>query len=165
MIVTVRDKNTDVSALESIPKGDGSTLFITYLPISTTSTSEIEKSHEALIESLHNYEIKKVDVVIANAGAGTVFMSTAETPLSAISADFYANTIGPIALYQSLLPLLKGSAGAKFIIIGSSLGSISAMIPGAPCLSYGISKAAVHFAAKKMHDEEKNNVVLVVHPG
>jgi NAD(P)-dependent dehydrogenase (short-subunit alcohol dehydrogenase family) len=39
------------------------------------------------------------------------------------------------------------------------------MLPGAPSLSYGVGKAGVHYAAKKMHDEEEKIVVLPVHPG
>jgi hypothetical protein len=39
------------------------------------------------------------------------------------------------------------------------------MMSGAPTLGYGVSKAGVHYAAKKIHGEEPEIVVLVVHPG
>lgn len=165
MVATVRNETTDVASLKALPKGDGSNLIITYLSISTTSTSEIENAHKALAESLKAHGIEKIDVLIANAGVGSSFKSTLETPLSSVLTDFYANTLGPISLYQTLLPFLKGSTDPKFIIIGSILGSIGAMAPGAPSLGYGVSKAGVHYAAKKIHNEEDKIVVLTVHPG
>lgn len=118
-----------------------------------------------MAESLKAKGIEKIDVLIANAGSGTCFRSTVDTPLSSIAVDFYANTLGSIALYQILLPFLRASTNAKFVIIGSILGSIGAMMPGAPTLSYGTSKAAVHYAAKRIHDEEEKMVVLTIHPG
>ncbi|KAM0316266.1 hypothetical protein ACHAO8_003286 [Botrytis cinerea] len=165
VVVTVRNETTNVAPLKALPKADNSDLIITYLVISTTSTTEIETSHKAVAESLKAKGIEKIDVLIANAGSGTCFRSTLDTPLSSIAVDFYANTLGPIALYQTLLPFLRASTNAKFVIIGSILGSIGAMMPGAPTLSYGTSKAAVHYAAKKIHDEEEKMVVLTIHPG
>ncbi|PQE24853.1 Norsolorinic acid ketoreductase protein [Rutstroemia sp. NJR-2017a BVV2] len=165
VIATVRDSTTDVSPLNALPKASNSNLIITPLTISTTSTSEVSAAHQALIQSLHSHNISKLDVVIANAGLGSSFKSTLETPLESIVTDFYANTVGPIALYQNLHPLLKAAPEAKFVVIGSILGSIGGMLPGAPSLSYGVSKAGVHYAAKKMHDEEEKIVVLPVHPG
>lgn len=164
-MVTVRNEATDVAPLKALPKADNSSLIITYLAISTTSTFKIEEAHRALVENLKAHKIEKLDVLIANAGSGTCFKSTVDTPLSAIATDFYANTLGPIALYQNLLPFLKASTGAKFVVIGSILGSIGAMMPGVPVVAYGASKAAVHYAAKRIHDEEKEIVVVTVHPG
>ncbi|KAF7958550.1 hypothetical protein EAE96_002090 [Botrytis aclada] len=159
VIVTVRNDSTDVSSLKALPKADGSNLIITNLEISTTSVSEIGIAHEALIKNLKTRGVERIDVLIANAGSGTCFKSTVETPLGAILTDFYTNTLAPIALYQHLPPFLKASDDAKFVVIGSILGSIEAMMAGDPL------KAAVHYAAKKIHDEEEKTVVLTVHPG
>ncbi|KAF7915865.1 uncharacterized protein EAE98_010945 [Botrytis deweyae] len=165
VIVTVRSGSTDVSSLKALPKADGSNLIIANLEISTTSVSDIGIAHEALVENLKTQGIERIDVLIANAGSGTCFKSTVETPLGAFVTDFYSNTLGPIALYQHLLPFLKASDNAKFVIIGSILGSIEAMMTGAPTAAYGATKAAVHYAAKKIHGEEEKIVVLTVHPG
>jgi norsolorinic acid ketoreductase len=165
VVATVRNESTDVAPLKALSKADGSNLIITYLSISTTSTTEVEDAHKALVKSLKDHGIEKLDVVVANAGLGTSWKSTLETPLSSVVTDFYANAVGPIALYQNVHPLLKAAPEAKFVIIGSILGSIGGMMPGAPGLSYGVSKAGVHFAAKKMHNEEEKIVVLPVHPG
>ncbi|KAI9650697.1 hypothetical protein NHQ30_000719 [Ciborinia camelliae] len=165
VVVTVRNEATDTTSLKALPKADSSNLIITYLEISTTSTLKIENAHKALAESLKDQKIEKIDVLIANAGTGTGFKSTVETPLASISMDFYSNALGPIALYHTLLPFLKASTNPKFVIIGSILGSFGAMTPGAPTISYGMSKAALHYAAKKIHDEEEKIVVLTVHPG
>ncbi|PQE09828.1 toxin biosynthesis ketoreductase protein [Rutstroemia sp. NJR-2017a BBW] len=165
VIATIRDPTTNVSALNSLSKASNSNLIITPLSISTASTREVSAAHQALVQSLHSQNITHLDIVIANAGLGSSFKSTLETPLECLVTDFYANTLGPIALYQNLHPLLKAAPEAKFVVIGSILGSIGGMLPGAPSLSYGVSKAGVHYAAKKMHDEEEKIVVLPVHPG
>ncbi|KAF5878590.1 putative aflatoxin biosynthesis ketoreductase nor-1 protein [Botrytis fragariae] len=149
VVATVRNETTGVAPLKALPKADNSDLIITYLSIPTTSTTEIETSHKALTEDLKARDIKRIDVLIANAGSGTCFRSTVDTPFSSIAIDFCANTLGPIALYQTLLPFLKDSTNAKFVIIGSILGSIGAMMPGAPTLSYGTSKAAVHYEMRR----------------
>ncbi|TGO30398.1 hypothetical protein BPAE_0006g01410 [Botrytis paeoniae] len=169
VLVTVRNETTDVAPLKALPKADNSDLIITYLAISTTSTTEIETSHKALAEDLKARDIEKIDVLIANAGSGICFRSTVDTPLSSIAIDFYTNTLGPIALDQILYPFLKASTNAKFVnigsILGSILGSIGAIMPGAPTLSYGTSKAAVHYAAKRIHNEEEKMMFLTIHPG
>jgi norsolorinic acid ketoreductase len=165
VVGTVRHQSTDIKPLEALPKADGSVLIITHLSISTTSTSEIETAHKSLADQLKANHITKINVLIANAGVGSSFQTTATTPLSSVVTDFYANTLGPIALYQSLQPSLKAAENAKYIIIGSILGSIGAMAPGAPSLGYGVSKAGVHYVAKKIHHEEGSLVCVAVHPG
>ncbi|TGO32742.1 hypothetical protein BHYA_0292g00110 [Botrytis hyacinthi] len=146
VVVIVRNEGTDVAPLKALPKADNSDLIITYLSISTTSTREIETSHKALAEDLKARDIEKIDVLIANAGSGTCFRSTIDTPLSSIAIDFYANTLGPIALYQTLIPFLRASTTAEFVIIESILGSIGAMIPGVPTLSWVQTKNRQTFA-------------------
>ncbi|TEY62256.1 hypothetical protein BOTCAL_0165g00160 [Botryotinia calthae] len=156
VVVTVRNETTNVAPLKALPKADNSDLIITYLAISTTSTTETETSHKELAESLKVKDIEKIDVPHRECWEWKLFQ---------VNIDFYANTLGPIALYQTILPFLKASTNAKFVIIGSILGSIGAMMPGAPTLSNGTSKAAVHYAAKRIHDEEEKMVVLTIHPG
>jgi norsolorinic acid ketoreductase len=119
-----------------------------------------------LVDDLKPLNITKIDVLIANAGLGSSFQTTATTPLSSILTDFYVNTLAPIAFYQSLLPFLHAAGdGAKYVIIGSILGSIGGMAPGTPSLGYGVSKAGVHYVARKIYLEEERLVCLVVHPG
>ncbi|KAF7939392.1 uncharacterized protein EAE97_007472 [Botrytis byssoidea] len=156
VVVTVRNETTDVAPFKALSKADNSDLIITYLSISTTSTREIETSHRAFAGYLKARDIEMIDVLVANAGI--------DTPLSSIANDFCANTLGPIALYQTGLPFLRASTIAKFVIIGSILGSIGAVMPRASTLSCGASKDAVHYSAKRIHDEEEM-IVLTIHPG
>ncbi|EPE33481.1 NAD(P)-binding Rossmann-fold containing protein [Glarea lozoyensis ATCC 20868] len=164
VVATVRDKTTSTTSLLALPKAPGSELIIAYLSISTTSALEIESAHKALAEDLETRGINRLDVLIANAGNGTSFKSAADTDLEDVVRDFHTNTLAPLSLYQTLLPLLQRSKAAKFIIIGSILGSITSTT-SAPCLGYGISKTGTHYIAAKIHHEEEKMVVLVVHPG
>ena len=81
------------------------------------------------------------------------------------------NTLAPIVLFQDVLSRLAGAEGegegegdgkGKFVLISSVLGSMEVGKGGG---SYGISKAGVNFAVRRMGEEEKGVVCLVVHPG
>ena len=65
-----------------------------------------------------------------------------------------------------IVPLLQKSQGAKFVGMGSPLGSIGGM-EQRPILStaYGIGKAVQHWILKKIHYEHPELVALVADPG
>ena len=76
------------------------------------------------------------------------------------------NTLAPIFLYQATHALLTASSEPKFFIISSNLGSIGNMkqLPP-PMIAYGMSKAAVNYAAVKFHNEDSKIIVVPVQPG
>jgi norsolorinic acid ketoreductase len=107
-----------------------------------------------------------IDVVIANAGIGNYHGPGVTTPISTVEEHFRVNTLGPLILFQALYPLLKERQTRKFIIISSTAGSITDMMP-IPALAYGASKAATNFIARKLHSEHlaEGFVIFPVHPG
>ena len=66
-----------------------------------------------------------------------------------------------------MVPLLQKSRhGAKFVGIGSPLGSIGGMEQRPyPCAAYGASKAVLHWLVRKVHFENKDIVSFVLDPG
>ncbi|RDL31965.1 NAD(P)-binding protein [Venustampulla echinocandica] len=170
VIATVRSASTGTSDLKNLPLAEGSGLIIALLDVSTTSSEEITKSANTLYETLKDeHRIEHVDILIANAGVGFSFNDVMETSLDSILAHVHANTLGPIALYQALRPLLLSAVekgrSAKFLLISSSLGAIGQMEGNAPSLAYGLSKAAANYLVRKVHFEEKGITTLAIHPG
>ena len=63
--------------------------------------------------------------------------------------------IGPLALFQVVLPLLQISTKLEqFVTVSSPIGSIGGMGPDpAPMAAYGASKAALNYLTRKIHFE------------
>jgi NAD(P)-dependent dehydrogenase (short-subunit alcohol dehydrogenase family) len=78
-----------------------------------------------------------------------------ETTADDVRAHVEVNVIGTLVLFQATYPLLKASTPSpKFIPISASSGSIEygTRIP-INILSYGLSKAAQNYLARKIHAE------------
>ncbi len=117
------------------------------------------------IQSTH--QVKSLDVVVANAGILKHFGPAREASAQTIMEHFQINTLAPILLYQATQPLLNASQHTpKFFIISSSIGSngLQDHYP-MPMLAYGMSKAAINWAASRIHREEDRIVVVAQQPG
>jgi NAD(P)-dependent dehydrogenase (short-subunit alcohol dehydrogenase family) len=170
-------------AAESLPKGDGSTLYIAQVDYSTVPGPEaIRKS----IDEATAGEITHVDVLICNAGYADSMRPVLETTAAQMREHFDINTIGPLMTFQALWPYMQQDARsrkdnttaaaaaaaaaaavpAKFILISSSVGSIGMMEP-LPGGAYGPSKAAANWIAKAIHEQysEQGIVSVAIHPG
>ncbi|KAL2255624.1 hypothetical protein VTK26DRAFT_2984 [Humicola hyalothermophila] len=84
--------------------------------------------------------------------------------------DFEVNAVGPARLLQALWRggLLGDGQGRRFVLITSSMGSIANLErESLPAISYGMSKAAANWWAKKVSIEFKDKGLLVgiIHPG
>ena len=86
--------------------------------------------------------------------------------LDDLQEHIQVNVYGPLTLFQATLPLLERSANPKFAAVGSPLGSIGGMESRPfPSASYGISKAALHWIVRKIHQEHSNITAFVLDPG
>ena len=163
VIATVRDPTGPSSrSLAEIPKASGSTLIV--VKIESTSHQDAKKAVQTLDSK---YQISTIDVVIANAATENQIYG----PLSAVDpaqveAHISVNTIGPLLLFQAVLPLLQRSPEPKFVLLGSPLGSIGGMENRPlPMGAYGVSKAAAHYLVRKIHFENEWLVAFAVDPG
>jgi norsolorinic acid ketoreductase len=169
VIATVRDPQSDTAvSLPNLPQADGSKLFV--VPLDDDNKM---RDYSTLSQSLHDNGLDYVDVIIANAGNSGGFKSILETKPENLMADFNVNAVGVLKLFQTCWPCLaKSDAGdikrKKFVLITSSVGSIAGLEEeGFPSTSYGMSKAAANWLAKKISMEFKTEglKVGIIHPG
>jgi norsolorinic acid ketoreductase len=160
VIATIRSLKTSTNDLNALPVAKGSKLLI--IPF-TLSLSSPESSAPALLSTLAENQIPKIDILILNAGLGSSFLPILSTPLPSLIEHFESNTLMPIHLFQALHPLL--SIPSKVILISSSLGSIADMEGATPTLVYGISKAGANYFVRKVHFEHPSIVAVAIHPG
>lgn len=142
VVAAVRDTSYPTSqSLSTLAVGSGSSLLIVALDASLdTSASEAVKILET------EYFITSIDIVIANAAIGVFSGNILQTPLQVVRDHYNVNSIGPLALFQAVYPLLsvaaKTGSTPKFIAVTSTVGSIGDMEKW-PSLAaaYGTSKA------------------------
>ncbi|KUJ14229.1 NAD(P)-binding protein [Mollisia scopiformis] len=158
VIAAVRNP-TSASSLNTLPKGEGSTLIIVKID-SASHTDALAAVKE--LTTVHN--INTLDVVIANAGISNTLAPVAIVPLSEIEEHFNVNAIGPFLLFQACFPLLK--KGSKFIGMSSALATISGMeMRPFPMTAYGVSKAALNYFVRKIHFENEELISFALDPG
>lgn len=106
-----------------------------------------------------------LSAVINNAGFAPEKTTPAlSVPASTFLQAFRTNTMGPILLVQTLLPLLtKEPRGGLVVNVSSLLGSIQ-LNPGVQ-VAYAVSKAALNMATVIFQKQNKNLSFLAVHPG
>lgn len=118
-----------------------------------------------LLQSEH--KISKLDTVIVNAAIqNQVFAKMADVDPAQVQEHITINAVGSLVLFQAVLPLLQKASQPKFVVMGSSLGSIGGMekMPF-PMGAYGVSKAAVHYLVRKIHFENEGLIAFAVDPG
>ena len=144
-----------------MPRGSGSKLVTA--KIESRSDSDAQDVVE-LIRSQHG--IKKLDIVVANAGIGEVYGGISQVKPEDFRDMFDVNAVGPLRLFQAVQPLLEASNRPRFVLIGTPIASISAMekMPF-PMVAYGASKAAAHYLTRKMHCESDKLTAFVLDPG
>ncbi|KAL1712950.1 hypothetical protein EV715DRAFT_277617 [Schizophyllum commune] len=113
----------------------------------------------------------QLDVVIANAGDEMrrclmMFVTIATCkdmqPLLGVSPEsmrehYDVNVIGTLILFQAAYPLMKTSPTRKFIVIGAHGGAITTGPEYGVMLGpYAVTKAAVHYLAKKLQFENED---------
>jgi NAD(P)-dependent dehydrogenase (short-subunit alcohol dehydrogenase family) len=108
----------------------------------------------------------RLDVLINNAG---IFYS-GDRP-GTITRDrlrnaFEVNTIGPLMVVQTFLPLLRTAGGAKVVNLSSNMGSIENS-RGGGSYSYRASKAALNMVSRVLSGDLRamNIAVIAMNPG
>ncbi|KAL1740426.1 hypothetical protein HDZ31DRAFT_85439 [Schizophyllum fasciatum] len=108
----------------------------------------------------------QLDVVIANAAVckdmGPLLNATADS----MREHFDVNVIGTLMLFQAAHPLMKTSPTRKFVVVGAH-GGVASFGPeyGVPLGPYAVTKAAVHYLAKKLQFENEDFVIFPILPG
>jgi len=163
-IAAIRDgpDSSAAAALTSLPTAKDSKIIVAqYDAGRKTAATDLV----AYLTATHN--IKSLDIVVANAGILKQYGAAREAAPELIDEHFQINTLAAIILYQATRSLLLASAQTpKFFVISSSIGS-NALQDNYPMevIAYGLSKAAVNWAASRIHREEDRLVVIAMQPG
>ncbi|KAG4413000.1 hypothetical protein IFR04_013859 [Cadophora malorum] len=137
IIAAVRDTSTATNSLSTVPVGKDSKIII--VKLDATIDTDPSTAVE-ILKSKHN--ISKIDVLLSNAGL-----------------------LDGIARY-TFMPLLLLSPSPKFLVITSSIGSITDMEKyPVPFFAYGISKAAANYLVRKVAFENPKVVAVAFNPG
>ncbi|KAK8054825.1 hypothetical protein PG993_000052 [Apiospora rasikravindrae] len=162
IIATVRNDETAVGLrreLAQIAAAEGSEAFVVVLDLSTAPTPE------RVLEAIPSALVGRVDVLINNAGRMVPMVPIAHVAASDLRAAFETNAVAPLALFQALRPRLSTTPSAKVIMVSSSVGCITAQ--EAPGGAYGVSKAALNWITRALHNENEASGLMAValHPG
>ena len=115
VIVGNRDPNHPPSqALLSLPKAEGTTLFLVKID------ANVESDPADAVKQLASQGIDHLDIVIANAGIALTWCKVSEVTAELLQKHFTINVYGFVWLYQAVLPLLKKSQHPLWVTIGSS---------------------------------------------
>jgi NAD(P)-dependent dehydrogenase (short-subunit alcohol dehydrogenase family) len=168
VILAARDRAKGEAAVENLRQQG---LDVRFLKLDVTN-----KKDYAEVTAFLEKNFGKLDILINNAGisadgfAGTSVSATTEQSLR---DTFETNFFAPIALTQTLLPLLRKSDAGRIVNMSSILGSQALHAdPSSPiynfkALSYDASKAALNsFTIHLAHELKGTNIkVNSAHPG
>ncbi|KAF7531200.1 hypothetical protein G7054_g9113 [Neopestalotiopsis clavispora] len=144
---------------------DVNSKLITVVIDSTSDTDALEAIQ--IVQNEHG--VKKLDIVVANAGYGTVFGDLSQVKPSEVWDLFDINTIdvaGPLRLFQAVRSLPESGGNPRFVMIGTPIASIAAMEKSPyPMFAYGASKASAHYLTRKIHCESPKIASFAVDPG
>jgi NAD(P)-dependent dehydrogenase (short-subunit alcohol dehydrogenase family) len=112
--------------------------YVVPVPLDITSRISIEAAFSVVSQAVNH-----LDVLVNNAGIldhdeGSVF----ELHPQRLRRMFETNTIGPLLVSQTFLPLLRKSESGRIINVSSGAGQLSDMGTWAP--AYSISKTALN---------------------
>ena len=120
---------------------------------------------ESIKQAAREVRSKKIrlDIIVNNAGVLLDTKSINEVSSQKIITTFRINTLGPILVVQSFLPIMNENG--RIINVSSGLGAFSEMSDYAP--TYSISKSALNAVTKQFSFSlaEKNISVNSVSPG
>ena len=128
-------------------------------------SAESDEDHTVLQKQVEA-EAGRVDVVIANAGIA-IYEKTGKITLANARTMYEVNFLGPVRLFQSLLPLLALSSNPRFVSISSAVGSITLQptIGAFAVGAYGGTKVALNLLVQRIHVEHTSLTAFVVNPG
>ena len=130
-------------------------LKVDFLLLDTGDDSSIQRAARELKQRIKALHVLINNAAILNDWQGSVLNTNAAD----LRETLNINTVGPIVLTLALLPLLEAGKPARVINVSSQLGSVQNMTDG--WASYGISKAALNAATRKLAQALKGRGISV----
>jgi NAD(P)-dependent dehydrogenase (short-subunit alcohol dehydrogenase family) len=130
-------------------------LKVEFLLLDTADENSIARAARELKQRIKALNVLVNNAAILDIWEGSILDATAAN----LRDTFTTNVIGPILLTQALLPLLEAGKPSRVINVSSLLGSVQQMSDGWP--GYGISKAALNAATRKLAEALKSRGISV----
>ena len=137
---------------------------ITFIPLEVTDQAQIENVVAEISRATSS-----LDILINNAGMRpdkqTRDLLPTVTPESMLEA-FTTNSIAPLMITRSLLPLLQKAPQPRVINVSTQVGSMQWKVGGGS-YGYASSKAALNMVTRCLAADlrEMNIMVITLHPG
>ncbi len=158
VILTSRDEQKGKEALDKF-KSEGLAGY--YHQLDITDQNSINEFVKHMTEG-----IGKIDILINNAGilpeegssSQNKVVSIFDIPFENIHSAFNTNTLGPLRLIRSIIPIM--SPDGRIVNVSSTMGQLTHMESAYP--AYSISKAALNVVTKIASEELKENTDITV---
>ncbi|MES9851868.1 MAG: SDR family oxidoreductase [Candidatus Thiodiazotropha sp. L084R] len=155
VVLTSRDVASGKAAVESLTE-EG--LDVEFFQLDVNSASSIK----TLVQHLKENH-KDIGILVNNAGIfpdsppSDSQSSILNAPPESILDGFKTNTLGPLRLCQSLIPLMDGQGSV--VNVSSGMGQLSDM--NGCCPAYRLSKTAINAVTRILADELKETRIKV----
>lgn len=155
VILTARRERDGLAATEAL-QGEG--LDVVFHPLDVTDETAITR-----LAGFVRDTYGRLDVLVNNAGifpAGTPGAggdSVFDADLGGVRRGFETNTLGPLRLCQTLIPLMQGRG--RVVNVSSGMGQLSDM--NGCCPGYRLSKTALNAVTRIFADELKDTAVKI----
>ncbi|WP_043661883.1 SDR family oxidoreductase [Nocardia thailandica] len=163
VFLTARDGHRGAQVAAELAVGGARVHFC---PLDVT----VQESVDAAAEFVRS-TAGRLDVLVNNAGVGGRDSHPAETRAEDLREVFETNVFGPVRVITAFLPLLRGSADPRIIVVSSGMGSIATITDPKwkdlvrPTLGYPTSKAALNMLTTLYAQALEGIRVNAVDPG
>jgi NAD(P)-dependent dehydrogenase (short-subunit alcohol dehydrogenase family) len=105
-------------------------------------------------------EFRTVGLLVNNAGVAVdKWVSGLEVSMNAVRASLETNFVGPLALTQALVPLMRKAGGGTIVNVSTQLASLERM--AGRTLAYRSSKVALNAMTRVLADELKASHIRI----
>jgi NAD(P)-dependent dehydrogenase (short-subunit alcohol dehydrogenase family) len=158
-----RDPERGRTAAEKLVAEGGDARFV---PLDVTDDASVAAAAEAVASQTDH-----IDVLVNNAGIIGSHASPLETGPADFLACFGVNLLGPVRVTRAFLPLLRGAAVPRIVMVSSGMGSLAVttdperLESGIVSLVYPSSKAALNMVTTQYAKALPGWKVNAVDPG
>jgi len=159
VLVGARDQARGKAAVEKLKAEGADARFV---KLDVTDRATIQRAGEWIEK-----EFGRLDILVNNAGIGEWGAKPSGVDLAKVREVYETNVFGPMAMTQTMLPLLRKSKHGRIVNVSSSLGSLAlASQPDSPMsqfvvLGYNTSKSALNSMTVQFANELKDTPIKV----
>ena len=159
VLVGARDQSRGKAAVEKLKAEGADARFV---KLDVTDRATIQRAGEWIEK-----EFGRLDILVNNAGIGEWGAKPSGVDLAKVREVYETNVFGPMAMTQTMLPLLRKSKHGRIVNVSSSLGSLAlASQPDSPMsqfvvLGYNTSKSALNSMTVQFANELKDTPIKV----